>query len=208
MLVAAGVAAVGVALGVADENGNVAVKDILVHENGVTPLGGAQIHHVLIVFTVVGGDLVGPVELVEHLLAQNLLHLSLGGTGVQTVGEQQQDVFLADTAGIQLVETCTDGNLPVGSGLAAALDDVRNDEDNGLAGGSQFLQCRHTHGVADALQCLIIQGIPVLGQALGIGDGGAGDKYVGVVRQLSAHQALAILKIQFHSPISLLQIGS
>ena len=103
VLVAAGVATIGVALDVADEDGNVAVEDILVHEHRVAPLGGAQVYHMLRVLGIVAGDLVGPVELVKELLAQNLPHLALRGAGVQAVGEQQQNVLFANTAGVQLL---------------------------------------------------------------------------------------------------------
>src|SRR5699024_1087468 len=55
VLVAAGVAAVGVALGVADEDGHVGVIDVLVH-NHVVALGGvAQIYQVVVVLAVVAG---------------------------------------------------------------------------------------------------------------------------------------------------------
>ena len=74
VLVAAGVTAVGVALGMADEDGNVAVEDVLVHENRVAPLRQAQVHHVLRVLGVVGSNLVGPVELVEQLVGWHHLH--------------------------------------------------------------------------------------------------------------------------------------
>ena len=187
MLVAAGVTAVGVALGVADQNGNVAVEDVLVHQNRVTATGGTQIHHVLVVLRVMGSDLVAPVELIEQLFAQNLLHLGNSCAGMQTVGEHEQDVFLADTAGIQLIQTGTDGYLAVSGGLAAALDDVGNDEDDGLAGSSQFLQSGHAVGIADGFQSGSVQAVPVLRQAFGIGNGHTGDKHIGVVGQVCSH---------------------
>ena len=40
VLIAARVSAVGIALGVSDKNGDIAVKDILVHQHRITPLGG------------------------------------------------------------------------------------------------------------------------------------------------------------------------
>ena len=199
VLVAAGVAAVGVALGVADQNGNVAVEDVLVHQDGVAALGGAQIHHVLVIFGVMGGDLVGPVELVEQLFAQDLLHFGNGCTGVQAVGEHEQDVFLADTACVQLVQAGPDGDLTVSGGLAAALDDVGNDEDDGLAGSSQLLQSGHAVGIADGLQSGSVQLVPGLGQALGIGNGNTGDKHIGVVGQVCSHQTMAVFKLKLHS---------
>ena len=209
VLVAAGVAAVGVALGVADEDGDVAVEDVLVHEHRVAPAGGAQIHHVIVVLTVVGGDLVGIVELVKQLLPQNLLHLGNGGPGVQTIGEHEQNVLLAYAAGVQLVQAGPDSHLPVGGGLTAALDDVGNDEDHGFAGGRQLPQSGHSVGVADGLQSGVVQAVPVLRQAFRVGHGLAGDEHIGVVGQVGGHQAVAVFKIQFHMYFSLLsKIGA
>ena len=51
VLVAAGVTAVGIALGVANEDGDIAIEDILVHQDGVAALGGTQVDHVLVVLT-------------------------------------------------------------------------------------------------------------------------------------------------------------
>ena len=145
-----------------------------------------------------GGDLVGPVELVEQLFAQNLLHFGNGSTGVQAVTEHEQDIFLLHAAGVQLIQAGPDGDLTVSGGLAAALDDVGNDEDNSLAGSSQFLKARHTVGVTDGLQSGSIQAVPVLGQALGIGNGHTGDKHIGVVGQVCGHQTMAVFKLKLH----------
>ena len=57
VLVAARVAAVGVALGVADEDGDVALIDVLVHQHRIARAGDAQVDHVLIVLAVVAGEL-------------------------------------------------------------------------------------------------------------------------------------------------------
>ena len=54
VLVAPGVAPVGVALGVADEDGDVAVEDVLVHQHRVPPVRDAQVHHVRAVLAVPG----------------------------------------------------------------------------------------------------------------------------------------------------------
>ena len=198
VLVAAGVAAVGVALGVADEDGDVAVEDVFVHQHRVAPLGGAQVHHVVIVLAVVAGDLARPVELVEQLLAQDLLHLRHGGPGVQAVGEQQQDVLLVHAGLVQLIQAGPDGHPAVGGGLGAALDDVGDDEHHALARAGQLPQGLHAQGVADGLQGGGVQVVPVLGQAGGIGHGLAGDKDLGAVGQLGAHQAVAIFKLKLH----------
>ena len=130
----------------ADENGDIAVKDVLVHQHRVAPLGSTQVYHMRRVFGVVGRDLVRPVELVEELLSQNLPHFALGGTGVQAIGEQQQDILLLHAAGVQLLQAGGDGDLPVGGRLAAALDDVGDDEHHALARAGQLPQGLHAQG--------------------------------------------------------------
>ena len=198
VLVAAGVAAVGVALGVPDEHRHVRVVDVLVHDH-VVPLGGvAQVHQVVIVLAVVAGDLAGGVELAEQLGAQDGLHLGHSSTGVQAVGEQQQHVLLLHPGGVQLVQAGTDGHLPVAGRLVAPLDDVRNDDDHRLARPGQLLQRGHADGVADGRQGGGVQAVPVLGQTGGIRYRLPGDEDVRAVGQLRAQQALPILKFQFH----------
>ena len=141
-------------------------------------------------------------EIVEQLVAQDLLHFRHGGAGVQAVGDQQQNVLLLHAHTVQLLQAGGDGNLPVAGGLAAALDDVGDDDDHLAALVGQLRQGGHADGVADALQGLGIQGVPVLGQALGVGNGNAGDKHIGVVGQVGGHYAFAVLKIKLHSQIS------
>ena len=145
-----------------------------------------------------GGDLVGPVELVEQLFAQNLLHFGNGSTGMQAVTEHEQDIFLLHAAGVQLIQAGTDGDLTVSGRLAAALDDVGNDEDNSLAGSSQLLQSGHAVGIADGFQSSVVQAVPVLGQAIRIGNGHTGDKHIGVVGQVCGHQTMAVFKLKLH----------
>lgn len=95
VLVAAGIAAVGVALAVADEDRDVTLKDIAVHQHRITAVGMAQVHHIGGILAVMAGDLTGIVEFVEQLLAEDLPHLRDRGTGVQAVGDHQQHVLLS-----------------------------------------------------------------------------------------------------------------
>ena len=158
----------------------------------------AEIDKVVVILAVVAGDLAGIIELVKQFVAQNGLHLRHARARVQTVGEQQQDVLLLHADGIQLVDAGADGDLAVAGRLIAALDDIRDDDDDGAALVRQLAQRLHANRVTDALERLAIQGIPILRQALGVGHGLARHKDIGVVRQIGAHQALPIFKIELH----------
>ena len=91
----------------------------------------------------------------------------------------------------------------MGSGLAAALDDIGDNNDRGLAGSRQLPQGGHAHGMPQRIQGGLVQAIPILGQALGVGNGLAGDENLRAVRKLRGHQPLAVFKIQFHRYLSL-----
>ena len=83
-------------------------------------------------------------------------------------------------------------------GLIAALHDVGDDEHHGLFPLGQFRQGLHADGMADGMQGGLIQAVPVLGQTGRVGHRFPGNKNVGGVRQLGAHEAVAVFKIQFH----------
>ena len=198
VLVAAGIAAVGVALAVADEDRDVTLKDIAVHQHRITAVGMAQVHHIGGILAVMAGDLTGIVEFVEQLLAEDLPHLRDRGTGVQAVGDHQQHVLLFHAAGVELVQAGPDGYLAVAGGLAAALDDVGDHDDRRLSGGSQLAQGRHIKGLTQRADRFVVQHVPVLRQAGRIGHRLAGDKYLGAVRKLCTHQAVTVFKIKLH----------
>ena len=182
----------------ADEDRDVRIVDVLVHNDVVAVIGIAQIDEMLVILAVVAGDLAGIIEFAKQLVAEDGLHLRHAGARMQTVGEQQQDVLLLHADGIQLVDAGADGDLAVAGRLIAALDDIRDDDDDGAALVRQLAQRLHANRVADALERLAIQGIPILRQALGVGHGLARYEDIGVVRQIGAHQALPIFKIELH----------
>ena len=151
VLVAARVAAVGVALGVANEDGHVGVVDVLVHDYVVASLGIADVHQVVVVLRVVAGDLTVLVEFLKQFRAQDGLHLRHRGAGMQAIGEQQQHVLFLHAHAVQLIQAGTDGYLAVTGGLVAALDNVRDDERHLAALVGQLCQRGHADGVADAV---------------------------------------------------------
>ena len=65
VLVASGITAVGIALGVTNQDGNIAIEHILIHQNPIAALGTAQIHQMLIIFRIMTCNLMGPVKLVK-----------------------------------------------------------------------------------------------------------------------------------------------
>ena len=200
VLIAAGVTAVGIALRMADENRHVRVIDVFIHDDMVAVIRVAEIDKVVVIFTVVAGDLAGIIELVKQFVAQNGLHLRHARARVQTVGEQQQNILLFHARRIQLVDARADRDLAVAGRLVAALDDIRDDDDDGAALMRQLGKRLHADGVANALERFRIERIPVLRQAFGVGHDLARHKDIGVVRQIGAHQALPIFKIELHMP--------
>ena len=198
VLVAARVAAVGVALGVADEDRDVGVIDVLVHDHVVALRREAQVDEVVVVLGVVARDLAGALELVVEVVAQDELGLGGGGAGVQAVGEEQQHVVVGDAAREELVEARADGDLAVRGGLRAALHDVGDDDDDLGAGVREVGERFHADGVADALDRGVVEAVPVLRQALRVLDGLSGDEDVGGVGKLGAHGARAPLKVKMH----------
>ena len=200
VLIAAGVTAVGIALRMADENRHVRVIDVFIHDDVVAVIRVAEIDKVVVIFAVVAGDLAGIIELVKQFVAQNGLHLRHAGARVQTVGEQQQNILLFHARRVQLVDARADRDLAVAGRLVAALDDIRDDNDDGAALMRQLGKRLHTNRVANALERFLIERIPVLRQAFRVVHGLARHEDIGVVRQIGAHQALPIFKIELHMP--------
>lgn len=121
VLVAAGVAAIGVALRVADEDGKVGFKYGLVHYDPVAARSAAEINEGVIVLRVVAGYLIRGIELSEKLVAEYLPRLLAARAGVEAVGEEQEDIFFLNAGRVQLLEQHLDGDLAVRGGLDAAL---------------------------------------------------------------------------------------
>ena len=208
VLIAAGVPPIGVALSVADQDRDVTLEDIPVHQHRVPPPGGPQVHHVVGVLAVVGGDLAGVIELVEQLLPQNLFHLTHGGPGVQAVGKQQENILFLHPGRVELIQAGPDGHPAVGGGLTAPLDNVGDDKDHRLSRSGQLPERRHPDGIADALQGGGVEAVPVLGQAGRVGHRLTGDKDVGAVGQLGGHQAVSVFKIQLHKLLPQIQANN
>ena len=182
----------------ADEDGDVGVVDELVHDHVVALRRESEVDEVVVVLRVVARDLAGALKLVVEVLAQDELGLGGGGAGVQAVGEEQEHVVVGDAVGEELVEAGADGHLAVGGGLRAALHDVGDDDDDLGTGVREVSERLHADGVADALERGVVEAVPVLRKALGVLDGLAGDEDVGVVGQLGAEHAVAVLKVQMH----------
>ena len=126
---------------------------------------------------------------------------------MKPVGEQKKNVLLLHAAGVKLIQAGADGHAAMRGRLAAALDDVGDDEDGRLAGRGKFAQRGHTHGMTERLHRGVIEAVPVLRQALGVGDRHAGNKNVGVlVGKLGGHEALSVFKFQFHAARSLFHV--
>ncbi len=93
MLVAARITAIGVAQGMADEDSQVGVEDLLAHDDRIVDLIDAEVHQVVVVLRVVVDDLVAVPVIVEDLVAEDGLDLLLRVLPVKPVGTDQKDIF-------------------------------------------------------------------------------------------------------------------
>ncbi len=142
--------------------------------------------------------LAGCLELVVEVVAQNLLGLRGRGAGVQAVREEEQHVVVLHAVREELIEARADGNLTVRGGLGAALHDIRDHDDDLFARPRIGSERLHADGVADALERCRVEAIPILGQALGVLDGLAGDEDVGRIGELGSHHPGTPFKVQMH----------
>ena len=152
VLVAARIAPVGVALGVADEDRDVGLVDMAVHDDRIAGVGGAEVDKIFPVFAVVVEDLVAVPEFVEQGVAQDATDFGLGVLAVQAVGADEEYVFFLYASGVEFLQDQGDGDFPVRSGLFAPFHSIRKHDDRrgarvGLA-GERF----HADGIADAAQ--------------------------------------------------------
>ena len=84
----------------------------------------------IVILGIMTGDLSGVIKFIEQFVTQNLSCLRHRSPGVKTVGEDQKAIFFLHTGCIEFFQYHPDGYFPMGSGLAAALDDIRNDDGN------------------------------------------------------------------------------
>ena len=84
VLVSAGIAAVGIALRMSNQDGQIRIIDIFVHEHMIPLLGVAKVHHVLAVLTVVAGDLPRGIKFIKEI-TEHGFHLRNGCAGMQAV---------------------------------------------------------------------------------------------------------------------------
>lgn len=78
-----------VALGMADQNRNITVVDVFVHQNRITSVRGSQIYQMIVILTVVVDNLVRMPEFMEQLVAQNIMYLLFRILPMETVGTDQ-----------------------------------------------------------------------------------------------------------------------
>ncbi len=151
VLVAAGIAAVWVALGVPDHHGDIRLVDVAVHDDGIPLRGCAQIHQLRFILAVVVDDLSAGSELAIERIAQYGPDLRIGIFGVQPVGADQQHILLLYPCAIELLQHQRYADLAMRRGMLAALDPVREHDCALCARESQFRERRHADWVAQAV---------------------------------------------------------
>ena len=73
----------------ADQNSDITVVNVLIHQNRVASVRGSQIYQMIVILAVVIDDLMGMPELMEQLVAQNIMNLLLCILPVKAVGTDQ-----------------------------------------------------------------------------------------------------------------------
>ena len=73
----------------ADQNRNITVVDVFVHQNRITSVRGFQIYQMIVILTVVVDNLVRMPEFMEQLVAQNIMYLLFRILPMETVGTDQ-----------------------------------------------------------------------------------------------------------------------
>ena len=149
MFIAAGIASIGISLGVSNEDCNIAVIYIFVHEDRISPVCGTQIYHMVIILAVMSDDLMGIPELMKQLFPQDRPYLLLRASGVKAVGADHQDILFLHAHRIQFLKDQLNGEFPVCRRLKPPFYDIRENNHNPGAFMSQLCQRRHPHWIAD-----------------------------------------------------------
>ena len=193
VLVAARVAAIGVALRVADEDGDVGVVDVPVHDHVVALRGEAEVDEVVVVLRVVARNLPRPLELVVEVLAQDELCISaVEVRGCRPLEKSSSTSFVLHAGGVELVQAGADGHLAVRWWAALPPFTMSGMTMTTLAAGVRQLgerrACRWGCGCSRAWRCTGCPS-PAAGTR-GSVDGLPGDEDVGAVGQLGAEHAV------------------
>ena len=138
MLIAAAVAAVGIALNMADHNRHIRVINIFIHNDRIAPAGRSQINQMVIILTVMIFNLSAEPKLIKQLPPQNTQNFFLGVLPMQAVRAKQQDILFFNAGRIKLLQNEFDCYLPVRGRLLPAFDPVRKHNHTFTAGLSQF----------------------------------------------------------------------
>ena len=86
VLIPSGVAAVGVALGVSDQDCHIAVIHIFIHEHRIAAVRGAQVHQMLVILAVMVDNLMRVPELMKQLIPKDVVDFRLRVLPVKSVG--------------------------------------------------------------------------------------------------------------------------
>ena len=197
VLITTAVAAIGVALHMADQNGKIRVKYGLVHEHGIPALCGPEVDHVVGILGVMACDLTRMPERLKELRSEDGLGILLRAPGMEAIGDDKPDVLLLHAGFIKILQDVPAGELSVAGLLLAPLDAVRNDKNNPAALVNQLLYRRHSNRVIQALPVSRFQFL--LRDAGRIRHRHTGNKNICPVRKLCSHRSCAVLKLKmFH----------
>ena len=83
-----------------DQNWNITVKYILVHVYRVTSVSRSKVYHMFLIFTVMADDLSCMPEFIEQLFTKNRFCIRLFTSWMQTIGNDEKDIFLLNACRI------------------------------------------------------------------------------------------------------------
>ena len=194
VLVTAGIASIGIALDMTDENRQICFKHVFIHENRISPVRKPQIHHMLRILGIMADDLPAVPERIINFPSKKRQCILVRTSGMQAIGDNKQDILLFHSCRIQVIQYVFYRQLSVAGGLLPAFYAVRYNKNNFASLMNQLLHRRHADRMIQALPVSCLQ--LFLRYIRRIRYGHSRDKHVRAVRKIRSQCSLSILKFK------------
>ena len=80
-----------------DQDRQISFEHEFIHDDRIASAGRSQIDHVIRIFGVMTDDLSGVPEFIEQFLTEDRFRVFISAAGVQSVGDDKQDILLINT---------------------------------------------------------------------------------------------------------------